>query len=109
MKTQEDLMAEEWRNAGFRIVGGGRPYWTQKLLMCRGFAVIYAAAFGFVGYCLGSDHGIAAETLFGLTLGLFGALLGYGSGLVWVYSGMAIASWKLKKRKSKKIQEDLSG
>jgi hypothetical protein len=94
MKTEEDLMADEWRNAGFH---GSRPYWTQKLLMCRGFAVIHAIAFGFIGYCLGTGHGIAAVALLGLLLGLFGTAFGYGAGLALVYSGRAIATWKLKK------------
>jgi hypothetical protein len=101
MKMEEDLMAEEWQNAGFLVIGGNRPYWTQKVLMCRSFTALHAIAFGFIGYCLGTSQGIAAAALFGILLGLFGAVLGYGLGLAYVYSGRAIATWKLKKFKER--------
>ena len=105
MKTEEDLMAEEWQNAGFRVIGGMRPYWTQKVFMCRSFAAMNAVGFGFIGYCTGTKHGIIAEALLGILLGLFGAVFGYIFGLALVYSSRAVANWKVKQWKSKKIQE----
>jgi hypothetical protein len=94
-------MAEAWRGAGFRVIGGSRPYWTQKQFMARSYGIICSLVFGFIGYCLGEDRGLAAELVLGLPLGIFGAAFGYGGGLFMVYSGRAVAARKLKRLQQK--------
>lgn len=97
MSTEEDQMAEAWRRAGFKVIGGGRPYWTQKLLMTRSLAVICGLLFGFIGYVLGMEHGLAAEAVGTALFGFPGAVFGYGFALSMIYSGRAVAARKLKK------------
>ena len=58
---------------------------------------MFGLAAAAIGYCVGMGNGIVAEATYAVLWGIPGALFGYGFALATVYSGRAVAKWKLSK------------
>jgi len=102
MSAEEDAMADAWRQAGFKVIGGGRPFWTQKRNFIFWNIILWVIAFGFIGYCVGSPYPIRAQLVLVAVTGLAGAIMGAGQGLLMVYTCRAVASRKLGRILEKK-------